>query len=99
MNWVYTLPKGRHLDELADPEGDPHEQAVASLEAARLRRLIGKLPELEQRVLRWRYGLNGERLAHRQVAARLGVSVGTAWTLEQRALEMLRGEYGLTEAA
>jgi DNA-directed RNA polymerase specialized sigma24 family protein len=99
MDWVHTLPNGRHLDELADPDGDTHEQVVSSLEAARLRRLLRNLPAVEQRVLSWRYGLNGERLAHRQVAARLGVSVGTAWTIEQRALGLLRGEYGLSEAA
>ncbi len=87
------------LGDVADPRGDVHEAAVSSIEAARVRRLVGGLPQLERHVICWRYGLGGESLSVRQVAARLGVSLGGAWKIEQRALEQLRGHYGLAEAA
>ncbi len=99
MGWLTAVADAPSLVALTDPGQDPHDQVVASLEAARLHRLLARLPQLEQRVLRWRYGLGCERLAYRQIAARLGVPVVTARRLEQQALDRLRAEYGLKEAA
>ncbi|MCW3002633.1 MAG: hypothetical protein JWQ20_1931 [Conexibacter sp.] len=76
--------------EPVDPAPGPLEAQIIDLEAARVRRLVGALPPLERRVVNWRYGLDGPELTVRQVAARLKVSVRTAWLIEQRGLEYLR---------
>jgi RNA polymerase sigma factor (sigma-70 family) len=99
MLWMLQLPAGSSLDQLPDPDVDVCDAVVANLEAARIRRLVAQLPPAERAVIRWRYGLGGDRLTHREIAARLGISVGGAWNLEQRALELLRGSVGVAEAA
>jgi RNA polymerase sigma factor (sigma-70 family) len=99
MGWLTVVPNAHSLVELNDPDQDPHDHVVASMEAARLHRLLARLPQLERRVLRRRYGLGCEQLTLRQIASRLGVPVGDARRLERQALEHLRAEYGLKEAA
>jgi DNA-directed RNA polymerase sigma subunit (sigma70/sigma32) len=90
------------LERRADVEADVHEAAVCSIEARRLRRELERLPSLERRVLGFRYGLQGSpSLSRREVARRLGVSLGKVRELERSALEPLRRGYGvdLGEAA
>jgi DNA-directed RNA polymerase specialized sigma subunit len=81
------------LEAVPDKRGDAHQQLVTSLESGLLRRRVRALPMLERLVICWRYGLLGERLVVREIAERLGVSVGTAYNLEQRGLARLRLEY------
>lgn len=90
------------LERRADVEADVHESAVCSIEAQRLRRELERLPALERRVLRFRYGLEGSPPhSRREVARRLGVSLRHVRELERSALEQLRRGYGvdLGEAA
>ncbi len=76
--------------EVADPDADVHEAAVTNIEAARVRRLLRQLPEIERRILRWRYGIDAETLTVREIAARLGIGKSTVADIEGRALARLR---------
>lgn len=93
---LIRLRMGQPLDEVPDPRPGTQEQAIINLESARLRRELRTLPALEGKVIRLRYR---DELSVRQVARRLNVSVGTAWGIEQRALEMLRASFGVQAAA
>jgi RNA polymerase sigma factor (sigma-70 family) len=76
---------------IADPLGeDGYERVVANVAAAELRNLLSGLSERERSVLRWRFGLDGESLSLREIAARLGVSGERVRQLENRALGKLR---------
>jgi RNA polymerase sporulation-specific sigma factor len=99
MGELHHLPEGKGFHELADPDVDVHQAVVVSIEAARVRQLVRRLPMLERKVIAWRFGLAGEQLSFRQVAERLGVSKANAIAIEQRALDRLRGCYGAEEDA
>lgn len=59
-------------------------------EQARVRALLGTLPERERRVLALRYGIGGGRgLTQQEVAARLGISRSYISRIEKRALDTL----------
>lgn len=77
------------------------EEVVMRIEARRVIRLVRrKLDPIERRVITWRYGLAGApELSLRDVAERMGTSVGTAFNTERRALEKLRGAYDEEPAA
>jgi len=81
------------LEHIPDPEADVHEAAMINLEAARLHRELSRLPEPDRHVIEWRYGLGCKPLSLRQVAKRLGIALGSAWNIEQRALDQLRSSY------
>jgi RNA polymerase sigma factor (sigma-70 family) len=93
------LTLGRLMHNVPDPDSDVHEQAVASIEAARLRRAVRSLPMLERKVIVARYGLVGQPLSCRQAAARFGLSPSSISTIEHRALDRLRLSYGVRDAA
>ena len=94
------LGSGCSLEELVDAEIDVVEEAIVSIEAARLRRELRRLPELERRILVWHYGIgDAEQLTHSEIAERLGMPKGSIWKLEQHALQLMRGCYGLGEVA
>lgn len=97
MGQIHSI--GDMVAQRPDPTADVHQAAVASIEAARLRRHVRGLPPLLRSVICWRYGLDCDALSCRQVAERLGVSKATAWNYEQRALEMLRGCYEIDAEA
>ena len=80
----------QRLEQAADPDTRVEEAALRNIEAERVRLLLRQLPQLERSVLAWRFGFGSIELSHRAIASRLGVSVGTAWNIEQRALAMLR---------
>ena len=89
---LMLVPADRSYLEVADPDADVHEAAVSRIEAARVRRMVRSLPVIERHVIAWRYGLAGEPLTVRDVAARLGISKSTVADIEARALERMRGE-------
>lgn len=99
MGDLIVLRAGERLEDAPDVSVDVEACVLASLEAARLRRELRRLPELERLVIAWRFGLGCPRLGHREIARRLGVAVGTAWNIEQRGLERLRSAYGARDAA
>jgi RNA polymerase sigma factor (sigma-70 family) len=100
---LMQVPAGRHYTEVADPDADVHEAAVINIEAARVRRQIRRLPTIERRVIRWRYGIECDKLTVREIAARMGIGKSTVSDIEARALDRLRAQLGfmseLREAA
>lgn len=100
MGKVITLPFDETKHTLIDPDSDVHRGAVINIEVARLRRALNRLPRLERRVLEHRYGLSGtEELSTREIARQLGIPRSTVWDTEQRALELLRQDFGIAVAA
>jgi DNA-directed RNA polymerase sigma subunit (sigma70/sigma32) len=79
--------------DVADPRVDVFAAVSDSLEGARLRREIRRLPIIERHVICWRNGLAGERLGVREVAKRLGIARSTAYDIERRGMERLRAAY------
>lgn len=79
------------LEGLPDLDGDPHEQAVASIEAARLRRELRRPPAFEREVLCNHYGILGRpALVPSELAERFGLSGEAVRELEERGLQALR---------
>lgn len=100
MGKVITLPFDESKHTPVDPEANVCDGAVINIEVARLRRALKRLPRLERRVLEHRYGLGGvEELSTRQIARELRIPRSTVWDAEQRALEMLRNDFGIAVAA
>ncbi|SRR5581483_4270761 len=93
MGELVHLPVGRDIKNLRDRDVDVEETAIASIEAARVRRFVRALPEIERRVIRWRYGLGCPELSFQEIADRLGMGKTTVFDVERRAIEMLRGFY------
>jgi RNA polymerase sigma factor (sigma-70 family) len=81
------------LERLPDPDADVHEAALLNLETARLHRELNRLSEPDRHVIAWRYGIGCQPLSLRQIAKRLGIALGSAWNIEQRALNQLRDAY------
>ena len=94
-----ALPLRQIMAMLPDPDADVHEQVIADLEAARLRRAVRALPTLELVVIIALYGLSGPTLSRRQASARLGLSRRNLAAIEQRALGRLRSALVLPKAA
>src|SRR3954447_24914376 len=91
------VPVGATYMEVVDPSADVHDIAVANIEAARVRRLIRELPEIERRVVRWRYGIEAEVLTVREIAGRLGIGKSTVSDIEKRALVRLRASVAVKD--
>ncbi|GAC1375516.1 MAG: hypothetical protein NVSMB32_18400 [Actinomycetota bacterium] len=78
------------LGDLAAWQGpDLEEQVHAGLEEATLHKALASLPDVEQEVIRLRFGLDGEPITLREVGKRLGVSHERVRQLETSALEHL----------
>lgn len=79
---------GTALEEMSAPARTYSEQA--GIDERRLHRQVAQLPPLEQKVINWRYGLDGLHLTRREAAARLGVSTREVRSLERSGLTLLR---------
>ncbi len=99
MGELLFLKRDQGVEDIPDQAVDVELAAVTSIEAARVRRELCRLPELERIVICWRYGIGCMPVGHREIARRLNVSLGTAWNIEQRALERLRDAYRTRSAA
>lgn len=77
-------------------DDDFAEELDLRMDRERLRRaLVDALGDRERRVIRMRYGLDGERaLTQKEVAARLGISRSYVSRIEQAALDKLRAAFG-----
>jgi RNA polymerase sigma factor (sigma-70 family) len=75
---------------LADPlaEGE-YERVLNAIEGRELLALLAGLSDRERKILRARYGLDGQEESLRQIAGRLGISAERVRQLEQRALGKL----------
>ena len=91
-----TLLPGTDSKRLEDVVSDPDaEQRVEDLDHARLERAttvaIGHLPDRERDILRWRFGLEGERQhTLEEIGTKLDLSRERVRQLEARALAQLR---------
>lgn len=66
--------------------------SMVPIEPHRLRHTINELPELERRVLTWRFGLGGLTLTRREIADRLTLKPAAIIALEKAALARLRAQ-------
>ena len=77
--------------DLLESEGTPMEEEIQlSLAKETLRRTVSELPEIERKVIRLRYGIDGgEPKALRETGQRLGLSAERVRQIESRALKRL----------
>jgi len=79
------------LDLLAGDGAGPEEMVAVECLKGDLRALLEQLPELQGRVLRLRYGMEGEEpMSLTSIARALGLSRDKTRNLERRALEQIR---------
>jgi DNA-directed RNA polymerase sigma subunit (sigma70/sigma32) len=78
-----------YLKLVPDPDVQVEDQVISEIEAARIRRLLGTLPKLEQLVITWHFGLKGEPLSRPAIAHRLRLSTGAVRRIELDALREL----------
>ena len=79
------------LDLLAGEGAGPEEMVAGECLRGDLRELLDQLPELQERVLRLRYGMEGEEpMSLTGIARTLGLSRDKTRNLERRALEQIR---------
>jgi RNA polymerase nonessential primary-like sigma factor len=79
------------LDLLAGEGAGPDEMVAGECLRGDLRELLDQLPELQERVLRLRYGMEGEEpMSLTGIARTLGLSRDKTRNLERRALEQIR---------
>ena len=85
--------------EVAEPPANFEEQIERMLEHERLNRLLGRLSEREETVLRIRYGFDdGDPHSLAATGERLGVSRERIRQIEKRALEKLKQFIEMTES-
>jgi RNA polymerase primary sigma factor len=72
-------------------ESSPEEEVTVSLERSALTRAVEELPEREQQVVKWRYGLNGdlEPASLEEIGRRLGLTRERVRQIEKTALRRL----------
>ena len=81
------------LDVIAD-DGDLAEDIETKINSEKLRRFISEsLDAREREVIEWRYGLRGDGMAQREVAAMLDISRSYVSRIEKKALEKLRERF------
>ncbi len=79
------------LDTISDPAPSAADRLDEKQSHARVREVVACLPEMERRVLRERFGLDGgSSLSLRKVSRRVGLSQEGVRRVEQRALGRLR---------
>jgi RNA polymerase sigma-70 factor (ECF subfamily) len=106
-HWLFTIARNASLDAvrcrrayaeieptLSSIEPGPEDLAVRGDEAARIRAAVGALPERYRRVIEMHY-LKGFR--YREIAAKLGIPLGTVKTAISRAKQRLRSEMSAGE--
>jgi RNA polymerase primary sigma factor len=77
-------------DLLPSERPQPEEEVVDALGNARVREVVGRLPETERNVVTLRFGLAGDEPASvRQAGAQLGISSARTRQLEEQALRRL----------
>jgi RNA polymerase primary sigma factor len=77
-------------DLLASDRPEPEEEVVSALGDARVREVVGRLPEEERDLITLRFGLLGDEPAsQREAGTRLGLSAAHTKQLEEQALRRL----------
>jgi RNA polymerase sigma-70 factor (ECF subfamily) len=80
------------MAEMASGGRSPEEHAVDADRAERVREMVGRLPERLAQAILLRYF---EELSEKEVAARLGIPVGTVKSRIHNALQLLRENHDL----
>jgi hypothetical protein len=94
LTWLVTHGKGQwEAEEHAEGISPLHRQALNSNDGNGLDGLVGAwlepLPEREEAVIRWRFGLDEEPTTLKVAAARLGIGRQRARQIQKRALATL----------
>ena len=85
-----------YIDCVPD-EHDIEEQVEHEYEVLYLRRILDKLPEMEQTIVKRKFGFQGEPQTEIQISQDLGISQGWVSRLKTRAINNLREEFIKTE--
>jgi RNA polymerase sigma-70 factor (ECF subfamily) len=108
--WVFTIARNMRIDLIRkinrpepdmddpslvpDPEPAAHESISKAQEAARLRAILAELPGEQREVLRLAFF---EEKPHGEVAAELGIPLGTVKSRIRLAMKRIRTEFGEDE--
>jgi RNA polymerase sigma-70 factor (ECF subfamily) len=108
--WVFSIARNMRIDLLRkfnrpepdmddpalvpDPEPAAHENISKAQEAARLREILAELPGEQQEVLRLAFF---EEKPHGEIAAELGIPLGTVKSRIRLAMKRIRTEFGEDE--
>ena len=105
--WIFTIARNIRIDLIRkanrpepdmndpafvpDPEPLPHDRLSREQEAGRLRDIVADLPAEQQEVLRLAFF---EEKPHPEVAAELGIPLGTVKSRIRLAMKRIRNEFG-----
>ncbi len=96
MNEIHHAAESRAADSVACNTATENGRITpVALSSIRLR----QLPQHQQHVLTWRFGLDGLTLTHAEIASRLGLSANAVKRIEAETLAALRGEFDSKAAA
>jgi len=85
-----------YIDCIAD-DYDIEEEIERQYEIQYLRRMLERLPKLEQAILKRKFGFLGEPQTEIEISKDLGISQGWVSRLKARAIKNLREEFTKTE--
>jgi RNA polymerase sigma-70 factor (ECF subfamily) len=107
VTWVFTIARNMRIDLLRkfnrpepdmddralvpDPEPSAHENISKAQDAAHLREILAELPGEQQQVLRLAFF---EEKPHGEIAAELGIPLGTVKSRIRLAMKRIRTEFG-----
>lgn len=107
VTWIYTVARNAKIDLIrrsarpaldpddpafaADPVGTPHQEFAAARDRERLARALATLPEEQREVLRLAFFAEKSQT---EIAADLGLPLGTVKSRTRLALQRLRRELG-----
>ena len=105
--WIFTIARNIRIDLIRkanrpepdmndpafvpDPEPLPHDRLSREQEAGRLLDIVADLPAEQQEVLRLAFF---EEKSHPEVAAELGIPLGTVKSRIRLAMKRIRNEFG-----
>jgi DNA-directed RNA polymerase specialized sigma24 family protein len=84
-------------EEINLDDGTGRAAEVVSLDTARVRKFVKRLPKREREVMRLRYGFGGRGYTIDEVARKLRISVGSVCGAERAAMNRLRAMYGIED--
>jgi len=85
-----------YLDCIAD-DYDVQDEVERQHEIQYLRHIIESLPELEQTIVKRKFGFHGEPQTEIEISKDLGISQGWVSRLKTRAINNIRNEFFKTE--
>ena len=98
MNEIPHAAESRSADSVACNTATENGR-ITPVAPSSPRRLVRQLPQHQQHVLMWRFGLDGLTLTHAEIASRLGLSANAVKRIEAETLAALGGEFDSKAAA